>query len=68
MRYRVSCQGVSSYGSAFANEHELPAVHGDAVDGEEQLVHAGDQGDLGQLAARAAFGSGRATKGCNEPR
>ena len=31
--------------------HEGLAVLGDAVDGEQQFVHAGDQGDLGQLAA-----------------
>jgi hypothetical protein len=30
--------------------HEGLAVLGDAVDDEQQFVHAGDQGDLGQLA------------------
>ena len=31
--------------------HEGPAVLGDAVDGEQQFVHAGEHGNLGQLAA-----------------
>jgi hypothetical protein len=42
-------------GGAFGAElgFEGLAMFGDAVDGEQQFVHAGDQGDFGQLAAGA---------------
>src|SRR6185437_13053026 len=55
MRYRVLCQAVSSsYVCTWCGEHrdERLAMLGNAVDGKEQLVHAGDERDLGQLAAR----------------
>ena len=42
--------GACSVGEVW---HEGLAMLGHAVDGEQQFVHAGDQGDLGQLAAGA---------------
>ena len=51
MRYRDVCQAVSSCCSALGDEG--PAMFGDGIDSEQQFVHAGEQSDLGQLAARS---------------
>ncbi len=53
MRYRDLYQVVSSWGGWLEGDvrHEGLAVLGDAVNGEQRFVHAGDQGDLGQFAA-----------------
>ena len=50
MRYRDGCQAECSCSDARGGE--WTAMLGDAVNGEQQFVHARDQGDLGQLAAR----------------
>ena len=53
MRYRDLCQAMSSCSRSFGSRprHEGSAMFGDAVDGEQQLVHAGHERDLRQLAA-----------------
>ena len=54
-----------SGGSAAAPAASVGAASYVAVDGEQQFVHAGEQGDLGQLAAGdAGAGSGHAAMGC----
>ena len=54
MRYRDLCQGIFSLRRPGRSElrYEGAPMLGDAVHGEEQFVHARDEGDLGQLAAR----------------
>ena len=67
MRYRdLQSSGFFMRGPRWDYRDEGPAVLGDAVDGVEQFVHGGDQGELGQLAAGAqAARSRRAAMGCD---
>lgn len=53
MRYREVQQAVFSCARHLGGEFrfERPPMLGDAVDGEQQFVHAGEQRDLGPFAA-----------------